>query len=541
MQCFDAIVVGAGSAGCAVAARLAMADPKNRVLLIEAGGTANRLLVQVPAAWPIASTKSAFGWNYRSEPEAAIGGRSIEQPRGRLMGGTSSINGMMYSRGNAADYDGWAAMGLDGWSHADLLPLFRRSERNWRGANPWHGGDGPVSVVSNPRNPLLYPAMVATAAELGIAENPDFNGASQAGVGMPDFTVRGGRRESSATAYLAMAGSRVTVWKNSRVTRIILDGTRVAGVQVARGGVPETVHAAETILCGGALNSPHLLMLSGIGDPAVLRAAGVPPRVALPAVGRNLQDHPMVAAVYAAARPLGFESRLRLDRLAASAAGWLAGRGGLLSDAPLAGQAYVALNGPADWPDMQFQLSYGSMLSRPWFTGWRGPSPDMLVAAGLQLRPEGRGSVRLVSADPFRAPAIRLGLLEHAADRAFARDMLGFIRRFLATGPLRDLVRAEVSPGADADIDASLSAQILTGQHQAGTCAMGTDPETSVVDAALRPHGLSGIRIADTSIMPRIVSGNTSAPAMMIGEKAADLILGNAAPASSQGLRNGSE
>ena len=530
---FDVVVIGAGSAGCAIAGRLA-AEGGPKVLLLEAGGGNRHPLITVPIAWPIASADPRFGWGYVAEPDPATGDRRLDLPRGRLLGGTSSINGMMYSRGHAADYDGWAALGLDGWSYAEVLPYFCRSESNWRGESPWHGGKGPVSVAANGRNQAVYPAMIEAAAALGHAENPDFNGAEQEGFGMPDFTVARARRVSAATAYLDLPGARncLTVRSDVRVTRIVIENGRATGVEFVEGGVSHKVGCGEVVVSAGAFNTPQLLMLAGVGAADDLRRHGIAVAADLPATGHNLQDHPMVMNAFAAARPCGFEQRLRLDRAAGAALQWVLGREGLLSEAPLSVQGYVRCLASSERPDMQFQVSHGSPGSRPWFPGWRKPAPDVFGVAALQLAPDARGSVTLRSADPLAAPAIRLNLLETEQDRMFAREMFLFIRRFFAAEPLREFVAAEVFPGPEVSgteaIDQFVKNTIITGAHGAGTCAMGTDPAVSVVDARLKVHGIEGLRVADASIMPTIVRGNTGAPSMMIGEKAADLILGRA-------------
>lgn len=531
---FDVVVIGAGSAGCAVAGRLA-AEGGLQVLLLEAGGGNQHPLITAPIAWPIASVDPRFGWGYLTEPDSATGDRAIDLPRGRLLGGTSSVNGMMYSRGHAADYDGWAAQGLSGWSYDDVLPYFRKAERNWRGDSFWHGGNGPVSVAANTHNHNVYPAMMQAATSLGYAENLDFNGAEQEGFGMADFTVARARRESAATGYLDLPGARdhLVVQSNIRITRIVIEGGRATGVEFVEGGVTRKVSCGEVVVSAGVFNTPQLLMLAGIGDADNLRSHGISVAADLPATGRNLQDHPMVMSAFVAARPIGFEQRLRLDRAAGSALRWLLGKDGLLSEAPLSVQGYVRCLATSDRPDMQFQVSHGSPGSRPWFPGWRKPAPDIFGVAGLQLAPDARGSVTLRSSDPFVAPSIRLNLLQTEQDRFFAREMFLFIRRFFAAEPLREFVAAELFPGPDvsdtAAIDQFVKNTIITGAHGAGSCAMGVDPANSVVDAQLKVHGIEGLRVADASIMPTIVRGNTSAPTMMIGEKAADLILGRAA------------
>ncbi|WP_292687582.1 MULTISPECIES: GMC family oxidoreductase [unclassified Novosphingobium] len=534
---FDIIVVGAGSAGCALVGRL-LRTGHTRVLLIEAGtrGLNRRLPVRMPVAWPFASIMPQFGWSYSSEPEVQTVGRRLDQPRGRLMGGTSSINGMMYSRGHRADYDGWAASGLTGWSFADVLPYFRRSENNWRGASVWHGGDGPLRVSSNPPHPDIYSHMIAAGRELGYAENSDFNGPTQEGFGLADFNVASGRRESAATAYLTGYewDDRLTVRSGVHVTRVIIKNGRACGVEwLGPEGQGQDL-ASEVVLCGGSFNSPQLLMLSGIGDPVALAAHGIQAVATLPGVGRNLQDHPMITAAYKAQQPIGYEQRLRLDRLLGAGGRWLLGKGGLLSDAPLSVQGFVRALADSDRPDTQLQISHATPNSRPWFPFWRSPSPDVFGVAALQLRPEGRGDVRLRSADPFDPPMIRLGLLQTAHDRRMAGAMLAFVRQFFASDAMKDIVGPELMPGpnvaTEGAVDAALASSILTGSHPVGTCAMGTDPREAVVDIQLRVFGVEGLRVADASVMPTIISGNTSAPAMMIGERAADFILGTTLP-----------
>lgn len=528
---FDFVVVGGGAAGCVVAARLSE-DPAHRVLLLEAGGTAARPLVRIPLAWHKVSESPRYDWNYYAEPEETTGGRSLHQARGRLLGGSSSVNGLMYARGNRGDYDGWAALGLDGWGYEDVLPYFRALESNWRGEGPYHGAAGPVAVVANPKHPVLYPRMIEAARELGYDEVADFNGEGQPGFGMPDFTVRGGRRESSATSHLAAARRRpnLHVRTGARALRVLLRDGAATGVEYQHAGRTERASAGEVILCGGAYNSPQLLQLSGIGPADALHAAGVTVRHEAPAVGANLQDHPLVPAAVQVADELALDAPLRADRVALSYLRWLKDGGGPLGQAALAVQGFVRTHSPDGWPDTQFQISHRAVFDRPWIRGSRRPG-NRLTAAGMRLRPRSRGTVTLRSADPAAPPRIRLGLLAEEEDRRAAREILRFMRRFFAAPALSGLVTGEVLPGrgvddSDAALDAYVRGNVMTGMHPAGTCAMGADPATSVVDGSLRVHGVGGLRVVDASVMPRLVSGNTDAPTRMIAEKAADRILG---------------
>lgn len=535
---YDVIIIGAGSAGCVLANRLS-ADPACRVLLLEAGENSRHPLIRAPVAWhAAASDATRFGWGYTTEPEEPTANRRMDQPRGKLLGGTSSINGQMYSRGNRGDYDGWAAMGLEGWSYDEILPYFCRAEANWRGETPFHGGAGPWNVARNPKAPMIYPTMIETARNLGYPELDDFHGPSQEGFGMPDFNCRNGQRDSSATAYLDPVRRRpnLTISTGTLANRILFQGTRAIGVEYVERGQVLQAHGSEIVVSAGAFNSPQILMLSGLGPADHLRSHGIDVVADLPAVGANLQDHPLVAAGFAASEPLGFEAMLRLDRLALHAIRWGLTGGGPIGYAPLSVQGYVRLLGESDWPDTQFQISHVSFMSRPWFPGWRPSAGNQFTAAAMQMRPEGRGSVTLRSADPRDPPCIRLGLLSRPADRQAARDMLRFIRSFFATAPLSGIISGEIFPGpavqSDDELDAALRETIQVGMHPAGSCAMGLDPATSVVDARLKVHGIRGLHIADTSVMPRIVSGNTAAPAVMIGEKLSDLMLGQSlAPA----------
>ncbi len=533
MDTFDYIIVGAGSAGCVLANRLTEGG-KHKVLLVEAGGSDRNPLFSVPLLAGVAYWHKPTNWNYETTPQAGLDGRRIKWPRGKVLGGSSTINGMMYMRGNAADYDAWAQTGVTGWSYEDVLPYFRRSESNpERPDSRFHGQDGPLHVARAKGENALYQDFLSAGRAEGYPANDDFNGENQEGLGFYDFNILKGRRVSSATAFLrpVISRSNLTVLTKAKVQRIVLKDKRATGLVLRRAGQETTVHArAEIILSGGALNSPQLLMLSGIGDAAELAEHGIESAVHAPNVGKNLQDHLGVYLTYACKDPVTLYRLFRPDRAAlALARAWLTGKGPATA-VPLEAGGFLRTRAELDIPDIHITFVPGLNLE----TTRRGQGRHGYLINFYQLRPESRGRVTLASANPNIAPLMDPAYLQAENDRRCMRDGTRVARKIGDAAPLAARMAGEITPKphdlvTDEAIDAWVRGGANTIFHPVGTCCMGADA-SAPVDAQLRVRGVDGLRVVDASVMPTIIGGNTAAPTMMIAERAADLILGKTPP-----------
>jgi choline dehydrogenase len=526
---YDYIIVGAGSAGCVLAARLTE-DPQIRVLLIEAGPKDSSWRIDMPSAVGSLLSSDRFNWNYVSDAEPYLDGRRLTHPRGRVLGGSSSINGMVYIRGHAGDYDGWAESGLLGWGYADVLPYFKRAEHHLHGADPYHGGSGPLAVFApDLKASPLGSAFVQAAAQAGYGLSDDPNGERQEGFGRVDRTTRNGRRCSAARAYLAPALRRANlkILTGALVHRIVLRGDRAVGIEFAQGNPAATAYAdRDVILSAGAINSPQLLQLSGIGAAAQLAAAGVETRVELPAVGANLNDHPDLVIQHRCLQPVSIFGANRGIGKILTGLRWFAGLGGLAGSNHFEAGGFLRSRAGIRHPDLQ--LTFMPLAIKPGTVEDVGMH-SFQVHIDL-MRPKSLGRVILRSADPAEAPSICFNYLGDRQDREDLRRAVRLTREILAQPALSPYRGEELNPGAaiqgDEDIDAWVRRSVETCYHPVGTCRMGLDPRSAVVDAQCRVHGVANLRVIDASVMPAIVSGNTNAPTIMIAEKMSDLLRG---------------
>ena len=525
---FDFVIVGAGSAGCVLANRLSDGG-RFQVALIEAGGKDTYPWIHVPVGYFKTMGNPRTDWCFETEPDPGLNGRSIRWPRGKVLGGSSSINGLLYVRGQAEDYDGWRQMGNPGWAWKDVLPLFRRAEAYSGGDDAYRGRSGPLTVSDSAVRREIVDRWVDAAVASGYPLNPDYNGADQEGVGHFQLTMRNGRRCSSARAYLGPARSRsnLAILTNCPARRITFNGRRATGVEVLLNGKLDRITARiEVILSAGALASPQLLMVSGIGDPDMLSDHGIPVVGALSGVGQNLQDHLQARPVYRTGLSTINTEINSLPKQAMIALQYALTRKGPMTMAASLGTAFLKTRDDLSTPDIQFHI-------QPFSAGNPGETThpfNAFTASVLQLRPESAGHLALRSADMADAPLIHPNYLATKTDCDTLVAGIRIARRISRASPLAEVVESEYSPGPDIDDadDAALldwaRSTATTIYHPTGTCKMGSDP-LSVVDANLCVHGISGLRVADASIMPRIVSGNTNAPTIMIGEKASDLVL----------------
>jgi choline dehydrogenase len=534
MTDYDFVVVGAGSAGCVLANRLTESG-RHRVLLLEAGGSDRRFWIRTPIGYGRTFYDRRVNWMYLTEPVRGLGGRVSYWPRGKVLGGSSSINAMVYIRGQPGDFDDWAAAGNPGWGWHDLLPYFKKMENNAGGADDHRGAAGPLDVadVSASVHPLCQ-VYLRACAELGFEVVKDLNGGRAECVGLYQITTRNGVRASAATAYLRPARRRpnLRVVTAAHATRVLFDGARAVGVEYLRDGRAERVAAGrEVILAAGAVNSPQLLQLSGVGPAALLQKHGIAVIHALPAVGRNLQDHLGIDYLYRSRLPtLNDELRPWHGKLWAGLR-YLATRRGPLSLSVNQGGGFVRTGAQLARPNIQLYFSPLSYLKAP--PGTRplmtpDPYPGFMLGIST-CRPTSRGAIEIRSADPLAPPAIQPNYLATPEDLRHALDGVRLLRRLAATRALRAVIEQELKPGAAVSSEAELIADLRQRSgsvfHPVSTCAMGPDPDRAVVDACLRVHGIAGLRVIDASIFPNVTSGNTNAPVIMVAEKGADLVL----------------
>ena len=528
---FDYIIVGAGSAGCVLANRLS-ADPDIKVCVIEAGKKDTSLMVRMPAGvGELIKKEGPQNWGFWTEPQEHLENRKLYWPRGKGWGGSSSINGMIYIRGHARDYDQWRQLGLDGWSYSDVLPYFRKSEHYEGGGDDFHGQNGPLWISNSPLDNPLYRAFVQAGEEAGFPRTPDFNGAQQEGFGPYQRNIRKGERWSASFAYLRpVEGVRdnLTVMSTGRVSRVLFEAGRANGVEVisGKGRAAETMHAArEVIVCAGAVQSPQILHLSGIGPGDALKQHGIEAVVDAPEVGQNLQDHLDVLVHQEMTQPLSVYSQTKGLRQLAVGMKYLFTKSGPGADNHLQAGAFVKSREGLDRPDIQ--LHFVNALA---FNHANDPAnQDGFMIHACQLRPESKGTIGLRSGDPFDTPKIDPNYLASEEDRRVMREGLKVMRDVIGQDAFKPYRGPEMSPGesvkSDAEIDAFIRQNAETIYHPVGTVRMGADAGAPL-DSELRVRGVEGLRVVDASVMPTLIGGNTNAPTIMIAEKAADMILG---------------
>lgn len=534
LESFDYVIVGAGTAGCVLAHRLTE-DRGTRVLLLEAGGWDRNPLIHIPLGFGKIAGKQ-HDWFYSSEPEPNALGRRIECARGKVVGGSSSVNAMAQVRGHRGDYERWARSGLDDWSYAHALPYFKRQETWEGGATRYRGGSGPIQVRKCIYEDPIIDACLQSGQSLGHAVIDDYNAEEQEGFAVQQMTIGNGRRSSAATGYLrpALRRPNLVVRVHALASRILFEGRRANGVEYLSGDRCLSVHAErEVLLAGGVINTPQLLMLSGIGDPEQLGAHAIEIRCALPGVGSNLQDHVMSGLAHRRKTPGPFHRMMRADRIAVEMAKAAVLRRGKATDVPSTGIAFARSQPQSALPDVQLLTIGTPYNAEPYLPPFRPPYQDLFVSRVVVLRPQSRGSLELASADPRAKPLIRQNLLSRDEDWKTMRAGLRLLDELVRQAPLARCLEGLAGPApaslSDEDLDAHVRATAVSFRHTLGTCRMGPakDP-LAVVDPELRVQGVEGLRVVDASVMPDLVGGNINAAVMMIAEKASDLIRGRA-------------
>ena len=534
---YDYIIVGAGSAGCVLANRLTE-DQRTRVLLLEAGGTDRDPLIRIPLGLGKLWKDRRHDWGYNTEPQPHLNQRSIALPRGKVLGGSSSINAMLYVRGHRGDYDRWASMGLAGWSYAQVLPYFKRSESWCGGATAYRGGSGPIATRFTDLSDPIYGATLGAGQAAGFAVSEDLNGEVQEGFAMAQSTIVGGRRCSAARAYLrpAMRRANLSVRTGALATRVLLEGNEAIGVEyLHRGGIEREHAAGEVLLSAGAINTPQLLMLSGIGAAAQLRAHGIGQAAQVPGVGANFQDHVYTAVGNLRKDTSPLRRALRYDRIAfAMLRAYVAGSGPA-TNMPAGAMALLRTRADAAVPDIQLGVRGIAREARPWWPLLGPDWHDAFYLLVVLLHPESRGSIELDSADARQPVRIRANYLSAPDDARTLAAGMRIAREVIGQSALDPFRGEEIVPGpqvvAEADIHAYIGSVASTLHHAAGTCRMGGD-DMAVVDSELKVRGIERLRVVDASVMPDLVSGNINACVLMIAERASDLIRGRAAPAA---------
>jgi len=533
---YDYIIVGAGAAGCVLANRLSE-DPQSRVLLVEAGGSDDRFLIRMPLGMMRAFRDPTLTWGFMSEPEPHLNGRVFPVTRGRVLGGSSSINGMFFMRGHSSDFDGWQALGCERWSYAHVLPYFKKLECSWRGEVPYHGASGLMPIAPNATTKLLHEPLMATATAAGFWTSDDIHGRLEEGFARPEITIDArGRRASAARAYLRPALKRpnLEVMQGALTTRVLVAGQRAVGIELRRGNETRSVYAdREVVLCGGTYNSAQLLMLSGFGDADELRRHGIRVQADLPGVGANLSEHFRVGLQFTTREPVSFLRELRADRVAFSLLRWLMFGTGTFAAQVSSCNVIIKTDDRLAQPDIQVMCNPVRMDAKIWWPMLGTRQAHLLTADAVLLHPKSRGHVKLRSPDPLAKPRIQFNALSDPEDLVTLRRGLRAARHIYGTAPQSELIDREIAPGpqvtGDAELEAYIRANAGLTQHPVGTCSMAPGPGR-VVDAQLRVQGIDALRVADASVMPTVPGGNTYGAVLMIAERAADFIRGRTLP-----------